>query len=180
MALKFNQLLAKYVTGNIPAGKRPEVAITGISEGLTSDSLYILAGLSKNENTFEIEHYLALALNELQIIQPDKKQAALEYALAITEEVIEGSKDLIIGIKEIKNQAIDSYDFYTETKEYVYDSIGFESLYGLYVTYDDLTDINPPLKSDLASIEDVKEEMFDELKKWQDKLTALLEINSQR
>jgi hypothetical protein len=104
----------------------------------------------------------------------------LEYALAITEEVIEGSKDLIIGIKEIKNQAIDSYDFYTETKEYVYDSIGFESLYGLYVTYDDLTDINPPLKSDLASIEDVKEEMFDELKKWQDKLTALLEINSQR
>lgn len=105
---------------------------------------------------------------------PDKRQAALVYALAIVNEIIDGTKDLIDGITEIKYKAIDSYDFLSENNRFVYDSIGFERVYGLYDNYDDLIGITPPLKSDEAAIIQVKKELFDELVSWGDKLKLLL------
>ena len=175
--MNFRQLIAKYVTGNITIDQLPQIGIIALEEGLDSPSLYILAGLEKNESSYVIERYLELTLEELNIVMPNKRQAALEYACAIADEIISGEKELIAGVAEIKKKAIDSYDFWSESKHYVYDSIFFEKVYGLYVEYDDLLDAKVDWTEDKSNEElmlEVKEQMFDELIKWTEKTELLL------
>ena len=151
----------------------PEIGVKGLEEGLNTLSLCILAGLEKNENPFEIEKYFKSALNELNIILPNRRQAAIEYALAIAEEIIEGDKDLINGTREIRYKAIDSYDFFTESEKYCYDSIGFETVYGLFDTYDELINADRQWQKEKTNeqlMTETKTELLEELKKWKEKL----------
>jgi hypothetical protein len=104
--LNFRQLLAKYVTGNLPPDNLPKLAVTAMEEGIDSPSLHILAGLEKAEDSLTFERYFFLALKELAIQLPDKRQAALIYALAIAEEIISGKKELIAGIAEIDDSRV--------------------------------------------------------------------------
>jgi len=160
--LNFKQHIAKYVTGHLTTSQLPELAILGIEEGYESESLFILAGMSKNDNGFEIQEYFKKALAELNLELPDRRNAALEYTTGITQDILNEKKDLFEGLKEIKSGALDSYDFFSETKKYVYDSIGFETIYGLYDTYDDL--LNPLCKWDSKkSMETLKNETRTEL-----------------
>ena len=62
--------------------------------------------------------------------------------MAIVDEILEGKKDVIIGTREIRYYAIESYDFFSESKQYVYDCIGFETAYGLFDTIDELSCAN--------------------------------------
>jgi hypothetical protein len=150
----------------------PEIAMIGLQEGIDTPSLLILAGLNENEYSSIIEEYFRKTLTELNIILPDKRQAALEYALAVTDEIIEGKKEIIKGTQEIISNAIYSYDFYSETKEFCYDSIGFEHIYELFDTYDELLNADRPWKRNKTNEElmnEVKEELLIELKKWKDR-----------
>jgi len=161
------------VTGNLTTNQLPDIGVTGLQEGLDTPSLCILAGLSKNESPFQIEHYFKLTLEELNIKLPDKRQAAIEYAMAIVDEILEGKKDVIIGTREIRYNAIDSYDFFSESKQYVYDSIGFETAYGLFDTIDELSCANGPWQTEKTNEQlmiETKTELFEELKKWKDKI----------
>jgi hypothetical protein len=171
--LNFRQQIAKYVTGNVTTDQLPDIAVQGLEEGLDTPSLCILAGLSKNENPFQIEHYFKLTLEELKIELPDRRQAAVEYSLAIVDEILDGEKAIIQGVNEIYFKAIHSYDFYSETKDFVYDSIGFESIYGLFDTYDDLFNADRPWQVDKTNeqlMTDTIEQLWKELKKWKDKM----------
>ena len=155
------------------ADQLPDIGVIGLQEGLDTPSLCILAGLSKNESGYQIEHYFKLTLEELNISLPNRRQAAIEYALAIVDEILEGKKDIIKGAHEIRHKAIDSYDFFSESKKYVYDSIGFETAYGLYDTYEDLLDADRPWQTEKTNEQlmvETKTELFDELKKWKDKI----------
>lgn len=162
------------MTGNVPTSQLPDIAVQGLEEGLDTTSLCILAGLSKSENFFLVEHYFKLTLEELKIELPNRRQAALEYALAIVDEILEGEKEIIQGTKEICSNAIGSYDFFSETKDICFDSIGFEAVYGLSVTYSDLVEADhswDTLKTNKQLMIEVETELFDELKKWKDKIT---------
>jgi len=170
--LNFRQKIAKYVTGNLSTDQLPDIGVTGLEEGLDTPSLCILAGLSKNESQFEIDHYFKLTLEELNIKLPDKRQAAIEYAMAIVDEILDGKKDVIIGTSEIRYKAIDSYDFFSESKKYCYDSIGFEMAYGLFDTIDELSCSYGPWQTEKTNEQftATKAELYDELKKWKDKI----------
>ena len=151
----------------------PDIGMTGLEEGLDTPSLCILAGLSKNESPFDIEHYFKLALDELKITLPGKREAALEYAIGIVGEIVEGKKDIIKGAREICFKAIDSFDFYSENKYYCYDSIGFEKVYGLYDTFVELSNADRPWQTEKTNeqlMAETKTELFEELKKWRDKI----------
>ena len=115
---------------------------------MDTPSLCILAGLDKNENPFQIEQYFKLALEELKFELPDRRQAAIEYSLEIVDEILDGEKDIIKGLSEIHFNAIESFDFFSETKEYCYDSIGYEIVYALFDTYEDLADVDYPWQVD--------------------------------
>lgn len=90
--MNFRQQIAKYVTGNLTTDQLPDIGVKGLEEGLDTPSLCILAGLDKHESPFQIEHYFKMTLDELKIVLPDKRQAAIEYAFAIVDEILEGKK----------------------------------------------------------------------------------------
>lgn len=166
--MKFKHQIAKYITGNLSTSQLPEVAILGLEEGFESDSLLILASFGKNDNSFEINEYFEKTIAEINLELPEKRQAAIIYAEGIVDDIINGKIEIIQGISEIKNNAIDSFDFYSETKKYCYDSIGFEAIYGLFVTYNDLLEADSPwkmFKSNKKLMLEVKAELLLELKK---------------
>ncbi|RYE22708.1 MAG: hypothetical protein EOP45_07805 [Sphingobacteriaceae bacterium] len=147
----------------------PGIAVTGLEEGFDTPSLCILAGLSGNQNPFQIDHYFKRTLEELNIELPDRRQAAIEYALAIVDEILDGKKDVITGTREIRYDAIDSYDFFSESKKYCYDSIGFENAYGLFDTFEELTNADRAWQAETTNEQlmiKTKSELLDELIKW--------------
>lgn len=171
--MNFRQQIAKYVTGNLTTDQLPDIWVSGLEEGLDTPSLCILAGLSKNDSPFQIDHYFKLTLKELKIQLPDKRQAAIEYALAIVDEILEGKKVVISGIREIRYKAIDSYDFFSESKQYCYDSIRFEKAYGLFDTFDELSNADRPWQTEKTNeqlMTETRTELFEELKRWKDKI----------
>jgi hypothetical protein len=166
---KFRQGIISYVLDKAASDQLPAIAVRGLEEGLDTPSLRILAGMKASDYPSEIQHYFQRSIEELNIVLPDKRQAALEYALSIVQETLEGSKDVISGMKEIRYDAIDSYDFFSESKHYCYDSIGFEKAYGLFDTYEELSTADRPwdsVKTNQELMGDVKSQLFEELKKW--------------
>jgi len=167
--LDFKNLIAKYITGNLPPENLPSIALEYVKEGYNSSSLLILAGLDKNDGTSEIDKYFRLALQELNIIIPDKRLAVLQCAYYSAVGVLEGKEDIFWGIMGIIS-ILKKYDFYSETKHYVYDSIFFEHVYGLFDQYDDLVNSWVDGKSDENFASSVKMEMFAALKSWCEKI----------
>ncbi|MGV9012885.1 MAG: hypothetical protein ACOH13_09860 [Flavobacteriales bacterium] len=173
--MNFKQQIAKYVTGNLSSSQLPNIGVQGLEEGLDTPSLCILAGLGKYDTPFEIEHYFKLTLDELHIALPDKRQAAIEYALAIVDELLSGDKDVVTATREIMQNAIGSYDFFSESKKYCYDSIGLEAAYGLLDTFDELSIAVKPWEEERTNDQlmvEVKLQLATELKSWKDKLKS--------
>ena len=167
--MKFNQYLGKYVCGNLPERDYPELGVAGIIEGFESKYLGILAGMNRTDETSELRKYLKWTIEELNIELPKKRDAALLYSNGIMDEILNEEKDVIDGVYEIKNFAIDSYDFRTETKKYLFDSIGFEKAYGLFVEYYDLKD-SFANESNQNLMTETKAELLVEIKNWKLKL----------
>lgn len=174
--MNFRQQIAKYVTGNMTSDQLPGIGRIGLEEELDTPSLRILAGLNKNESPFVIEHYLKLTLDELQITLPDKRQAAIEYALAIADEILSESREIIEGIREIRYSAFGSYDFFSESKQYCYDTVSFEAVYGLFDTFEEVSNAARPWQIDKTNeqlMTEVKLELLVALKKWRDGLNEI-------
>ncbi|MBK6988559.1 MAG: hypothetical protein KBF92_05745 [Bacteroidia bacterium] len=174
--MTFRQQIAKYVTGNMTTDQLPNlVGTSGLEEGLDSPSLCILAGLSKNESPHQIEFYFKQTLQELNIELPNRRQAAIDYALGIVDDILLGKKDVILGTKEMCHNALDSYDFISETKKYVYDSISFETVYGLFVTHEELIQADRLWQTEKTNEQlmvETKTDLFEELKKWKNKMVS--------
>jgi len=166
--MNFNTHLAKYVNQNYSISQLPEIAIFGLEENLNSESLEILAGMNESDNSFEILQYFEKTLIELKYTLPSKRKAALIYSDAILDEITSGTKNIIEGINEIKNDTLGNYDFYSESVKFVYDSIGFEKIYGLYVDYYDNID-KEKIKNQIIV------ELGPELIKWKSRLKIELE-----
>ncbi|MFD2147444.1 hypothetical protein [Mucilaginibacter antarcticus] len=169
--MTFKELLAKYVSGNLSTLQLPLVAQTGLTEGLESESLIILAGLDNNENGFVVNQYFRRSIDELNIELPDKRTAALQYAFGIAKDIIERKREVIEAFPEMCYKAILSYHFEEETINYVYDSIFFERLYGLYHEYDDLLAVHVPGDAIYEKeTNEIKNLMLTELIKWTEKI----------
>jgi hypothetical protein len=179
----FKQLIAKYVIGNLPPNEIPEFAYTAMKDGYDSPSLHILAGLEGNNlNPYEVNKYLKLAINELGLTMPDLRQAALEYAATLAEQIIYNRTDVYSGVGEIIHTAIGKYNFNNENKDHVLDSIFFDDVYSIYYTYEDvlhgdLSCYNPDWikgKSNEELIVECEKRLFEALKVWNDKIKSLI------
>ena len=118
-------------------------------------------------------NHLRKIQDELRINMSGKREAALQLALIIADEMMRGEIDIIGGVEKIKNKAIDSFDFFHESKHSCYDSIHFQTVYALYDTYQDLLNDNLPWNKDKTN-EQIQEEikilLADELKVWRNKM----------
>ncbi|HWK07855.1 MAG TPA: hypothetical protein VNS58_29705 [Puia sp.] len=168
--MTFRQNIARFVTGAIGLRSMPAIALLAMEQGLDSPSLHILAGLSVTENEFVIDKYFKDTLSELSIGLPDKRKAAIEVGLAIADEIFENKRSIFQGVKDIKEEAIDAYPFYEETKHYCYDSIGFEKVYGLFDTIDDLRNAGSTQwqtdKTNQELEQELTKNLVTELKQW--------------
>ena len=173
--MKFNQYLAKYVCGHLSEMDYPKLGLAGIIEGFESRYLGILAGMNRTDEISKLRKYLKWSIEELNIELPKRRESALIYSNAVINEILTNKKDIIDGVYEIKNYAIDSYDFRNETKKYVFDSIGFDKVYGLFIQYYDLKD-SFESESNQTLMTEIKTELFSEIKNWELKLKTVYNI----
>ena len=168
--MTFRQNISRFVIGDISLRSLPDIALQALEQNLDSPSLRMLAGLSDNENDLVIERYFIGTLKELSIDLPDERQAAIEFGVAIAEEIFEGKQNVFEGVQNIKRKAIDTYPFFEETKNYCYDSISFEKVYGLFDTIDDLRNAgSTQWQSDKTNQElenELTKDLFVELSVW--------------
>ncbi len=176
--MTFRQNILRFVTGDLSLRSLPDIAVKALEQNLDTPSLRILAGLSENESEFVIDRYFKDTLKELSIDIPDKRQAAIEIGVAIAGEIFEGKQRVFEGVQNIKWEAIDAYPFYEETKEYCYDSIGFEKVYGLFVMIDDLRCAgSTQWQSDKSNQElenELTKELFTELAAWSNRMKSVI------
>ncbi|MEC5146975.1 hypothetical protein [Chitinophaga sp. 212800010-3] len=165
----FRQHALKIILGIEDFRSIPHAALQALKDGFDTPSLYILAGLSKYDDTFDIRHYYDIALHELGIELPDKRTAAIEIALSIADEIFDNKRDIIEGSWDIKRIAIDAYPFYEESKHYCYDSIHFEKIYGILDQINELRHAHQqwqPAKTNAELEQEYSVPLMNELRKW--------------
>jgi hypothetical protein len=154
----FEQNIPKLVIGDIDLGAMPAIALQALEQGFDSPSLRILAGLQENENEFTLRRYLKDALRELSIEIPDKRQATLQVAIGIANDIITARQPVVEGVNEMFLR-IDKYPFHEESREYRYDSIGLQEVYIIFINAESSRDTGSP-------DENLEQELLTELKIW--------------
>ena len=167
--MNFRQQISNYVLGNLTTSDLPKTALIGLENGLDSDSLVILAGLNEKDNSFEIDSYFNKAVDELGIQIPDKKTAALEIIRYYADLIKSKQIDSYLGVERIVREVFYKTDFFDNSKEYAYDCIGFERIYGLYDTCCELESADRPWdknKTNQELIDGFKKDLIIEIEKW--------------
>lgn len=142
--MNFIEKIADYCLGNLQENHFPEIAITALNEGIESESLYILAGMSESDNVFELQHYFDKCLNELGLIIPDKYTSAqLLLSYYLTKMIIEPNS-AYKTMSIIDSQITKKIDWETELKltdvKYVGEELGLEKIYTWYRELQDFED----------------------------------------
>jgi hypothetical protein len=142
--MNFQEKLANYVLGNLTRSYFPDIALTALNEGIESESLLILAGMTDRDNTFELQKYFEGSLIELAITLPNKTEAAhllLRYYLG---EMISHPDKAFEAMYKIDNDIYHQVDWQQELgvkdKKFVGDELGLERLYTWYRELQDFED----------------------------------------
>ena len=110
----FYKYICDYILENITRTQLIDGAIECIENGVESENLYILAGLSEYDN---IELYYKLILDELKIKEPDKINAAKYLILFYCKELTDKKLSPKIFLKKIKDTIYDKiYKYYKDEK----------------------------------------------------------------
>lgn len=168
--MTFRLQLAAYVLGNVTASDLPGVSLVGLQEGFDSPSLCILAGMNANDYSSEIEHYFNAALRELDLELPSKRQAVLEIAAYLLDELFTNKKDIMQGVTLLVRHLSNYTDFFPENQQYAFDGMGFEHVYGLYDTHSELSCSDHPWQEGKTNAEllvEVEQRLLVALKDWE-------------
>ncbi|WP_042274592.1 hypothetical protein [Faecalimicrobium dakarense] len=168
--------ISKYVLGNLQIEDLPLRAEKLLEEGYDTPSLRILAGL--DNYPWDIDYYLKLTLEELNIEVPNQKMAGLLLIEHHINQMIKKELDLIDGLKKIIDEVLWNLEcFNDEEEKYAYECIGFSELYSLYYAYDEVINcddeflvLEKPIEEEIRLI---KEKIMIEAIKYNEKLKAL-------
>jgi hypothetical protein len=78
-------------------------ACEALEAGWSSPALSILAGLDKPPNEFELDGYLAKALESLHLEWPDQEELVLISAILTAEGIVSGDVSPLAGCKELSS-----------------------------------------------------------------------------
>lgn len=141
--MTFNIKIANYVLGNLSSSEFPELARTGMEEGMESNALSILAGMNSNDNIFELRQYFQEMVRELNITFPDKLNSARILIKHYLSEMIEHPKDsfrLMNHVNDIYNSH-DWIELYPDLEnEFLGQPLGLQNLFTWYRELSDFED----------------------------------------
>lgn len=102
------------------------MAMTAMEEGYDTASVRMLAGKSGNDSAFELRDYFGLALKELGLVLPERKEALITVVAYYAKRIAEKEVDTYLGFDEI-NDMINRTEFDCE-------ALGLMSCYTDYIT----------------------------------------------
>ncbi|MFK7809893.1 MAG: hypothetical protein AB8F74_18960 [Saprospiraceae bacterium] len=141
--MNFKEKISNFILGNISISQLPEIGLIGLKENLESESLIILAGMSGDDNSFELEEYYKKALIELDFQEPSKLDAAKNLIVFYLKKMISNSDEAFKLMSKIDNEIYKQLDWKLllnkETK-YVGEEIGLEKLFTWYREIQDWRD----------------------------------------
>lgn len=124
--MNFWQQVSAYNLGLLNATDLPDVAMSGIEEGLDSESLRILAGKQPGNNPFELSHYYTAALKELGMDEPDRRSAMFNVIGFYAQQIASRQVDPYPGFALIG-------DLFRKTAFY-YDAFDLVSCYAHFIS----------------------------------------------
>ena len=100
----FFKYVCDYILENITTCQLINVAIECVTAGMEFENLYILAGLSEND---DIIRYYKLTLNELKIQEPNEKEAGKYLIKQYCKKLIENEISPNMFLQKIKYEIYD-------------------------------------------------------------------------
>jgi hypothetical protein len=142
--MNFQEKIANYVLGNLTRRHFPDIALTALNHGVESESLLILAGMSVEDNSFELEQYFKASLKELGIMLPKSLDAAKILLSFYLKEMIAYPENGFEIMSKIDNQIYKQVDWSKVlgkvNKEFVGEELGLEHMYTWYRELQDFED----------------------------------------
>jgi hypothetical protein len=134
----FYKYVCEYILEIITATELINSALNCVSNGIESDSLYILSGLSgKTTDYWEIMAYYKKSLDELNLKEPNKDDAAkyliMHYCKLLLDKKIE-VKIFLLKIKQVYSKTQHEY----KDKNFVGDYFGIEIFITIYYEINDM------------------------------------------
>lgn len=151
--------IARYAAGGLSTEDLVEYADRKLMEGAYSD--YLVAILDETAKNWDaISPLFELAVRDLEYAMPSFEKAILQLVRHHLELIAACEVDPIFELSVLWRD-IKRFDLHKDVKHYVGDSIGVETLYGLYFAVDDLEDS----KRD-AGLKNIKSEIVAESERW--------------
>lgn len=143
--MDFREKIANYTLGNYSSKDLPDIATSGINQGLESNSLYVLAGLNEQDNSFEIDQYFNRSLIELEILLPNELEAANILLSYYLRQIISSPNQAFELMSKIDNQIYNKIDWNKQEAIYpketfVGEYLGLQNMYTWYRELQDFDD----------------------------------------
>lgn len=142
--MNFQEKLANYVLANLSISQFSDIALTGLRQGVESESLLILAGMSSIDNPFELQTYFDKSLQELGITLPNKIEAAKVLLRYYLGKMIAHPESALEVMRSVDNDVYHKVNWLKELgvkeKKFVGEELGLERLYTWYRELQDFED----------------------------------------
>jgi len=161
--MTIEESIAKLNLGEMRLSQFPVIAMSQLENGIESESLIILAGMSKKDNSFEIKEYLNKVIEELNVSVYKSNDAAFILANFYVQEYKSGKTNINEAISRIKNDCWENSNVEIENTKYIYDSIKFEKVIGTWYEYNEIDEHTDWVKRSKKSFSHIKVEMEEEL-----------------
>lgn len=142
--MDFQEKLANYVLGNLSISQFSDIALTGLRQGVESESLLILAGMSSVDNPFELQTYFDKSLQELGITLPNKIEAAKVLLRYYLGKMIAHPESALEVMRSVDYDVYHKVNWLNELgvkeKKFFGEELGLERLYTWYRELQDFED----------------------------------------
>lgn len=166
--LNFLENVAFHILEGDSSMNLPAIALQGLEEGYDTPSVLILAGFSKKESPFLIDEYFNLMLKDLNIKLVDKRDAAVFLIKSQVKKISEEQIDVYDACDFIFKQVLALTNIRQQDKNFVYDSIGLEIVYSLYITIWELMNTGQRTEAIKSNgiITEAKQQIKEKLNEW--------------
>jgi hypothetical protein len=142
--MNFIEKIANYCLVNFTTKDFPDIAITALQEGIESESIIILAGMSSLDNSFELQQYFDRSIDELEMSLPTKYTSAQLLLRYYLDKMVKHPESAFKTMSIIDDEIFEQIDWKKELNineiKYWGEELGLEKVYTWYRELQDFED----------------------------------------